>query len=222
MHFLIAVWTLIVHTLLSQPHFPLLIGAAAITGLFAKTPVFQSGGGDFTAVNDTTPVAGMLGQIYAFLDSSGRPRVIKYVTYNPTAAGSKAQGSPLYYKDVTRQVVTDNEAEAVTWVTTTCSALFAFAGILLNTAANTVATDGLWIQIGGFCDKVKAPASTVVGDILILSNAAGSEPTSNLFIRIPAGTDVTLVKSVFAVVFVLTALSGGFVQGWIQTPGETM
>jgi len=196
----------------------------ALSRYICADPMFQSGGGDFTLVSDApaptqaAQISAQLGLCYLFLDLLRRPRAVKYVTYNPTAAGSKAQGSPLYYKDNTRQVVTDNAAEAVTASVGHPEALFSFAGVQLGTAALMVVGNAVWIQNGGFCDKIAAPVGTVATDILVLSNSAAAAPTNNVYLRIAAGTDLTLIKAVFAAIFVTDSLAGGFAKGWIGNP----
>ena len=188
--------------------------------LIMPTPIVNSSGGDFSLVADTDQANYPLGGVYIYPDSSSRPRIVKYVRYDPTTAATWTQGAPLYYKDHTRTVVTNVVAEAETYLVTSCSSLNSFAGIGMNASDPT---DGkyIFIQTGGFSDKINMPASTAVGDILILSNAAATAPTDNTFVRVAADSDVTLLRAIAAIVYLTDIVVGGGAGlggGWIQTP----
>jgi hypothetical protein len=188
--------------------------------LIMATPVFNTGGGDFTLVDDATQKNYPLGGIYVFPDASGRPRAITYAQWNPTVAATYVQGGPVYYKDGARSVITNEVTEAATYLVNTCSALFSFAGIILNPTVPTTG-DFVFIQLQGFCDKIKMPAATTAGDILVLTNAVGTAPTDNVWTRLGGATDLTLLKALFAVIYVTTAVVGGGAglgSGWIEGP----
>lgn len=188
--------------------------------LWIQTPIFNTGGGDFTMVDDKTQGNFPLGGIYAQPDSSQRPRLWKYVEWNPTSAATYYQGSFVFYKDETRTVITNKNTEAATWVTSTAGAVWSFAGFILNPSAPAAVGDFVFIQIGGFCDKILMPGSTSLGGKLVLSNAIGTSPTDNTLVYIAPGTDFTLLQSVAACVIVTTAAAsgGGLGHGWIITP----
>jgi hypothetical protein len=126
----------------------------------------------------------------------------------------------VYYTDQTRTIVSPIVADAATYLVASCSTLFSFAGITMGATIPAAAGDFIFIQSGGFSDKILMPASTVAGDILVLSNVAANLPTINVFIRVAAGTDLGIVKAAFACVFVTTiaAVGGGLGSGWIQSP----
>lgn len=188
--------------------------------LWIQTPVFNTGGGDFTMVDDATQQNFPLGGIYAQPDSSNRPRLWKYVQWNPTAAATYTQGGQVYYKDETRTIITNKGTEAATYVVSTAAAVWSFAGFILNPTAPNAVGDYLFIQIGGFCDKINMPASTSLGGKLVLSNAIGTSPTDNVLVYIAPGTDFTLIQSTEAYVVVTTAAAsgGGLGHGWFRTP----
>lgn len=188
--------------------------------IWMQTPIFNTGGGDFTMVDDSSQKNYPLGGIYAQPDSSSRPRLWKYVQWNPTSAATYTQGAFCFYKDETRTVITNKNSEAATYLVSTIAAAFSFAGLTLNPTAPTTLGDYMFIQISGFCDKVNMPASTTAGDMLVLSNAVGSSPTDNTFVRVAGGTDLGQIKSVMGFVIVTTAAAsgGGLGHGWLQTP----
>jgi len=188
--------------------------------LIMQTPVLNTGQGDFTLVDDAKQKNFPLGGIYIYADSSGWPRIIKYVEWNPSTTPAYYQGAPVYYTDQTRTIVSPIVADAATYLVASCSTLFSFAGITMGATIPAAAGDFIFIQSGGFSDKILMPASTVAGDILVLSNVAANLPTINVFIRVAAGTDLGIVKAAFACVFVTTiaAVGGGLGSGWIQSP----
>ena len=188
--------------------------------LWIQTPIFNTGGGDFTMVDDKIQGNTPLGGIYAQPDSTQRPRLWKYVQWNPTAAATYTQGAACFYKDETRTVVTNKNSEAATYLVSTCAAIYSFAGLTLNPTAPAAAGDYIFIQTGGFCDKITMPASTTAGDKLVLSNAIGTSPTDNVLVRVAGGTTVGMIEAVLAIIFVTTAAAsgGGLGHGWIQTP----
>jgi hypothetical protein len=189
--------------------------------LLIQTPIYNTGQGDFTLVDDAAQKNFPLGGIYIFPDSSQRPRIIKYVEWNPSTAITYYQGEPVYYLDETRTIVSDKVTDAATYVATNPEALFSFAGVILKPTTAPTIGDFIFIQTGGFCDKIRMPASTAAGDILVLINiVTGTAPTNSTFVRIAAGTDFTCLKAAFACVFVTTiaAVGGGLGSGWIKTP----
>jgi hypothetical protein len=188
--------------------------------LLMQTPVFNTGNGDFTRVDDTTQANFPVGGIYIFPDSLNRPRIIKYVKWNPTVQATYYQGQQVYYKDETRTVVTNEGTEAATYLVSTIAAIFSFAGLVLKPAAPSALGDFVFIQTGGFCDKIRMPASTTAGDMLVLSNAIGTSPTNSTLVRVAGGTDLGQIKSLMAYVIVTTAAAsgGGLGSGWINTP----
>jgi hypothetical protein len=162
--------------------------------------------GNFATVNDaydtTKPNNGaknVPGSEWLVFDANNRLIKIKYVRYNPTAAGTEIVG-PVYYKDNTfgtgpsngtNSGVTATMSEAVT------TKANSVAGILLNASV----TPGNWtfIQVEGYKAAVTVPASTAVDDVLI--GAAGFQ----IFGRVAAGTAPTNRPAAIA----LTAISGG-------------
>jgi len=188
--------------------------------LLMATPVFQTGGGDFTMVDDKVQANTPLGGIYIQPDSTQRPRIWKYVQWNPTAAATYTQGGQVYYKDETRTIITNKGTEAATYLVSTAGAVWSFAGFILNPVAPAAVGDYVFIQIGGFCDKINMPASTVLGGKLVLSNAVGTSPTDNVLVFIAAGTDFTLIQSTeaYAVVTTIGPAGGGLGHGWFRTP----
>jgi len=188
--------------------------------LIMPTLVVNASGGDVSLVADTDQANFPLGGIFIYPDSSQRPRIIKYVKYDPTAVVAWAQGAPLYYKDRTRTIVTNVVVEAITWVVNSFAAIGAFAGVGLNAVDPT---DGkfIFIQTGGFNDKINAPAGTAVGDQLVLVNVAANAPTDNTFVRVAAATTLTVVESVKSRVILTDIVAGGgagLAGGWIETP----
>lgn len=180
-------------------------------------PTPQATGGDFATVDDATQQISPLGGVYVTTDSSGRVRIYKYVRYNPTAAGSKAEGTPVYYINPARTEVSDNHAEADSYVVGSMSAYWSWAGLLLNPSV----TNGYytWTQTGGFSSRV-GMAGAILGDWLVLTNGVAAVPTNNLFVILAAATDVTLHKAATAYGVAITDPTvGGFCQGWIFTPG---
>jgi len=121
------------------------------------------------------------GLAFYWSDPNGRPIVLKYVRYNPTAhVALSASNVPgvVYWKDETKTVVTPTFSESVLDVTG-CE-----AGILLNASV----TDGNWtiIQCEGFLASCNVPASTAKGDALI-----GGAATALVLARVAAGTAPT-------------------------------
>lgn len=118
---------------------------------------------------------------FFWTDPNGRPIVLKYVRYNPTAnvtlSASNVPGV-VYWKDETKTVVTPTFSESVLDVTG-CE-----AGILLNAGV----TNGNWtiIQCAGFLASCNVPASTAKGDALI-----GGDATALVLARVAAGTAPT-------------------------------
>lgn len=138
--------------------------------------------GDIATVNDardtTKPLNGALnplGSVWRGFDANGRPQVIRYVRYNPTAGITDAVG-PVFWKDNTFTVVTPTLSECVT------AAANSAAGLLLNASV----TDGnfIFILTYGYAAAVLVPASTVKDDSLV----GGA---SQAFVRVASATAPT-------------------------------
>lgn len=99
----------------------------------------------------------------------GSSPFVKYVRYNPTASQAILTGPALvYWKDVSRTVVTPLQSEAV------FAGPNAIAGWLMyNTTSKAGATaadiNGNWcfIFVGGYLPQAVAVVNTAVGDVLI-------------------------------------------------------
>lgn len=188
--------------------------------LLIQTPVFNTGGGDFTMVDDPTQQNFPLGGIYIQPDSTYHPRIWKYVQWKPTAPATYTQGAPVYYVDEARTQITNTVTEAKTYIVSSISAVFSFAGLILNPASPAAIGDYVFIQVSGYSSKINMPASTTAGDVLVLSNAANTAPTNNIFVRVAAATDLGSIKSSLGLVIVTTAAAsgGGLGSGWLKTP----
>lgn len=191
--------------------------------LIMKTPVVNASQGDYTSVNDSAQQQYPVGGIYLYTDSNGCPRVIKYVRYNPTAAATYYQGSMFYYMDKTRSVVTNHEPEAATYISGKMNSIYSWGGVFLN-ATTPTAGNYCFVQTAGYNDKIRMPASTAAGNILVLV-ATDTNPTDNTFVlnADPGADALVAVLYIYNVVVVTAAASGGGLGGgWLNTPGAIL
>jgi hypothetical protein len=167
-------------------------------------PTPQVTTGDPTTVNDAAAQI-PVGSIWFTKDNSGNSVAYQYVQFNPTAPGAFANGTPVYYKDGSRTVVTDTPSEAATYAAASDSAIGSFAGVLLNGS----------VTAGNFCVIQKAgvfsfgagamSAAVVKGDRGVLSNAANAAPTADKWTRVAAGTAFGTSDAAQAVCYCLSA-----------------
>ena len=167
-----------------------IIDTSGLTGLLSSIV-------DATAVNTpgnrifaADPSGNMVGFVYAQIQS-------------PTAL---AVGVPMYWTDAAHDTVTDTIAQALFYVASKHSAIQSAAGVCISTAT----TNGqyAWIQTCGYLSGVAnsviaTPAST--GDVMVLSNAAGTAPTSDAYTRIGVGTSVTVAEALTTLYLVTVA-----------------
>ena len=177
-------------------------------------PTPQITTGNWATVNDSV-AQNKVGGIYPSYDSKNRPIWIKYVQFNPTAAAAMVAGAPVYYKDLTRTIVTNTVTEAASHVALSCRANQSLAGLLGNASA----TVGyfIFILVKGPFDAISVPAATVSGDLLIASNAAATVPTDNVFARVAAGTAPAISEWAGSGYCVsLGAVAAGIAPGYVR------
>lgn len=167
---------------------------------------------------DATPYNNPGSKIFV-QDVSGNMTSFVYVyTANLVAM---AAGVPMYWYDVTRTNATDNPASAVTNAASTNAAAQSAAGVALNTL--TTATPYGWLACGGYMSALAIPASVAVGDKLVLSNAIGTTPTADTWVRVGNATAVAnaeVMTSMYAVITSAanTPSAGGFIMGSVALP----
>lgn len=132
-----------------------------------------------------------------------------------------AAGTPVYWKDNTQTIITNDPTLAISYKASTDSSVDAAAGIALNTSA--VTSNGVWIQTWGYNATILSPASVVPSDRLVLSNNATVAPTANLFVRVAAGTGPATTESmtqlyVMALASVAASLTTGLIRGLCAIP----
>lgn len=200
--------------------------------LLLNTP--QDTTGSFASVNDAPgPSSGasqilsslpqgafptMLGSIWPTKDSSGNCVVYKYVKWNPASGTGVSLGSPVYYTDLTRTVVSDLPADAATYKASSDSSTGSFAGVSLATNGSPPTTgNGIWIQVGGFFtfDATNAMSASVVkGDRGVLAGtSAATVPTIDKWTKIAAGTVLTVIDSAAVTAYCLSATTAFLVNG---------
>ena len=116
------------------------VGVASYSGhLIIPTPQITTG--NVYTTNDLVGNAAVPpvppGSIWFTKDIGGNCVEYQYVRLasSNTSGNNWAPGSPLYYRDFTRTVVSDYANDAATFVNTTCAHVSSFAGVLLNQSA---------------------------------------------------------------------------------------
>lgn len=173
-----------------------------------------------SAVADVTPTNNPGSKIFV-QDIAGYHTSFAYVGLGagPTAI---AAGVPLYWTTVARTTVNDTVASAVTYAATSDTAIYSAAGVAINATLTTAVPYG-WISIGGYLAGVPTPATCVVGDMLVLSNAATTVPTADVWTRIAKGTapaTAEAISTLYCIVTspVTTASANVLVMGTVGLP----
>ena len=172
-----------------------------------------------SAAADATPVNNPGSKIFV-QDISGNMASFVYVnTANLTAL---AAGVPMYWNSVARTTATDTVASAVTYVVSTNSAIQSAAGVALNATLGTATPYG-WLICGGYFANFITPSSAAVGDKLVLSNAVGSAPTNDVWVRVGVGTAVANPEALTTLYAVITTAAQtptavGLIMGSVGLP----
>lgn len=159
--------------------------------------------GLFQSVIDTAQSNALGTRIFVW-DPSGNPCGFVYAKIqSPTAL---AQGVPMYWVDAQHTTVTDTVAQALTYKSSTDGAVYSGAGICVSTGT----TNGqyAWIQTTGYFTAVAnsiiaTPANP--GDIMVLSNAAGSAPSNDVYTRLGVGTAAATPEAIQTLFLVCVA-----------------
>ena len=153
-------------------------------------------------------------------DTSGNMTSFVYVnTANLTAI---AVGVPMYWNSVARTTATDTVASAVTYVASSAGAVQAAAGVALNNNLNTTTPYG-WLCCGGYMSSLPIPSSAAVGDKLVLSNAAATAPSNDVWTRVNYNSAVAIPEAVTTLYAVITTAgqtptAAGLVMGTVGLP----
>ena len=159
-----------------------------------------------SSVADASPANNPGSKIFV-QDISGNMTSLVYVnTANLTAL---AAGVPMYWNSVARTTATDTVASAITNVASSNSAIQSAAGVAINALLGTATPYG-WLCCGGYMTGVQIPSSAAAGDKLVLSNAVGSAPTNDVWVRVGVGTAVANPEAVTTLYAVVTSA--------VQTP----
>lgn len=168
---------------------------------------------------DATPVNNPGSKIFV-QDIAGNMASFCYVgTASLTAI---AIGVPMYWNSTNRTTATDTVASAVTHVASSNGAIHSAAGVAINNNLNTTTPYG-WIFIGGYLSSLQIPSSASVGDKLVLSNAAATAPTNDVWVRLAFNTAAAVPEAISSLYCVITAAAqtptaGGFVMGTVGLP----
>lgn len=102
--------------------------------LIIPTPSLTTGnvGNVFDVVGNNAVPPVPPGAIWFTKDPGGNTVEYQYVKLNSSSAGNWAPGTPLFYRDGTRTLVSDYQNDAATYVATTATHYGSFAGVLLN------------------------------------------------------------------------------------------
>lgn len=148
---------------------------------------------------DATPTNNPGSKIFV-QDIAGNMVSFVYVgTANLTAL---AAGVPMYWNSVARTTATDTVASAVTHVASTNGAIQSAAGVALGNNLNTTTPYG-WLCIGGAI-TLPIPSSAAVGDKLVLSNAAATAPTNDVWVRLGNATAAAVPEALTTMYAVIT------------------
>jgi hypothetical protein len=142
---------------------------------------------------------------------------VSMVYANTTNLTSIAVGVPMYWTNAARTIVSDTVTSALTYVASSQGAIQSAAGVGLNASLTTAVPYG-WFQCGGVLAAVPVPSSALVGDKLVLSNAAGTAPSNDVWTRVGLATAVATpetVTTLYAVCTTATA-STSTTTAWIM------
>jgi hypothetical protein len=94
--------------------------------------------------------------------------------------------------------------------------------VALNASLSTTTPYG-WLSIGGYIGTFVIPASCAVGDKLVLSNAAGTAPSNDVWTRIAAVSAAAIPEALTTLYGVITTAgqtptAAGFVMGTVGLP----
>jgi len=172
-----------------------------------------------SAAADATPVNNPGSKIFV-QDISGNMTSFVYVgTANLTGI---AAGVPMYWNSVARTTATDTVASAVTHVASSNAAIQSAAGVALNALLNTTTPYG-WLACGGYFSAFITPSSAAVGDKLVLSNAAATAPSNDVWTRVAFNSAVAVPEAVTTMYAVITTAAQtptavGLLMGTVGLP----
>ena len=134
-------------------------------------------------------------------DVSGN--MTSFVYANTGSITALAIGVPVYWSNVARTTVTDTVASAITYAASADSAIYSAAGVCISTGITT-AIPYAWYTTGGYLAGVPTPSSAKVGDLLVLSNAANTAPSNDVWSRVAVGSAAPTAESVTTLYCVVT------------------
>ena len=126
-----------------------------------------------------------------------------FVYANTGSITALAIGVPVYWSNVARTTVTDTVASAITYAASADSAIHSAAGVCISTGITT-AIPYAWYTCGGYLAGVPTPSSAKVGDLLVLSNAANTAPSNDVWSRVAVGSAAPTAESVTTLYCVVT------------------
>jgi hypothetical protein len=170
--------------------------------------------GTLASVSDSTPNVSMLG-CPCYVTDGTYILSYRYVKTASSNLGTILANCPVYFTDAQMKTVNSDPAYALTYVASTDSAIESAAGFVL--ASSITAGYGCWIQTGGYLASIVAPSLSNLGDRLVLSNSAGSAPSTNTLVRVARGTAPTPTEAMHQLYVVPhTSVAAGVVNGWIK------
>jgi hypothetical protein len=182
-----------------------------LTGKYLGASTFA---GTLASVNDD-PAVGLTnypGETLFATDGSFS-QSFRYVQLD-AAQATLVAGAGMYYIDNRRRVVNSDPTKAASYVASTDSAIESAAGCLLNGTAT--ANFGVWLQTGGWITGITTPSAPAKGARLVLSNAAGTAPTNNVWVNVAGGTAPATATAEQLYIMILTSTGALAASGWVM------